>query len=190
MRRGCRRLAGRRLLPLSRAAARCMPSRASSIHTAADRRRDRFLPTYQALQRGRAQACRRSICATCSISSSPSSRRSRVDEVESITEIRKRFVAPGMSLGALGARGARDAGDRHEPHRRQVGLRRGRRGSGALQAARQRRQRQLGDQAGRLGALRRHRGISQQLPRARDQGRAGRQARRGRPAAGLQGRRR
>ena len=48
-------------------------------------------------------------------------RRSPIDEVESITEIRKRFVTPGMSLGALGARGARDADDRHEPHRRQVG---------------------------------------------------------------------
>ena len=70
-----------------------------------------------------------------------------------------------------------------------VRYRRGRRGPGALQAARQRRQRQLGDQADRLGPLRRHRGISQRLPRDRDQGRAGRQARRGRPAARLQGHR-
>ena len=34
-----------------------------------------------------------------------------------------------MSLGALVARGARHAEHRHEPHRREVGLRRGRRGS-------------------------------------------------------------
>ena len=37
--------------------------------------------------------------------------------------------------------------------------------------------------------LRRHRRVSERLPRARDQDRAGRQARRGRPAAGLQGHR-
>ena len=84
-----------------------------------------------------------------------------IDEVESITEIRKRFVTPGMSLGALSPRGARHAQHRHEPDRRQVGLRRGRRGPGALQAAAERRQRQLGDQADRLGPLRRHRRISQ-----------------------------
>ena len=55
-----------------------------------------------------------------------------VDQVEAITEIRKRFVTPGMSLGALSARGARDAGDRDEPDRRQGGVGRGRRGQGAL----------------------------------------------------------
>ena len=36
-------------------------------------------------------------------------RRCRSRRSRSITEIRKRFVTPGMSLGALGARGARDA---------------------------------------------------------------------------------
>jgi glutamate synthase (NADPH/NADH) large chain len=67
-----------------------------------------------------------------------------LDEVESITEIRKRFVTPGMSLGALGPGGARtlniamnrigaksDSGEGGEDPR-------------ALQAAAQRRQRQLG----------------------------------------------
>ena len=52
-------------------------------------------------------------------------------------------------------RGARDAGDRDEPDRRQVQHRRGRRGPGALRARRQRRRAPLGDQAGRLGPLRR-----------------------------------
>ena len=85
------------------------------------------------------------------------------------------------------ARGARDADHRDEPDRRQVGQRRGRRGQGALPAAAQRRQRQLADQAGRLRPLRRHRGVPERLPRARDQDRPGRQARRGRAAAGLQG---
>ena len=39
----------------------------------------------------------------------PTARPMPLDEVESITEIRKRFVTPGISLGALGAGGARDA---------------------------------------------------------------------------------
>jgi glutamate synthase (NADPH/NADH) large chain len=84
-------------------------------------------------------------------------------------------------------RGARDAVDRHEPHRRQVGFRRGRRGSRALPAAAERRQRLLGHQAGRVGPLRRHRRIPEQLPRTRDQGRPGRQAGRRRPASRAQG---
>ena len=54
-------------------------------------------------------------------------------------------------------RGAHDAGDRDEPHRRQVEHRRGRRGGGALQAAAERRLEALGDQAGRLRPVRRHR---------------------------------
>ena len=84
-------------------------------------------------------------------------------------------------------RGARDAHDRHEPDRRQGRLRRGRRGPRALPPAGQRRQRQLGHQAGGLGPVRRHRRVPERGPRARDQGGPGGQARRGRPAAGLQG---
>ncbi len=52
---------------------------------------------------------------------------------------------------------------RDEPHRREVEHGRGRRGSGALQAAPERRQQALRDQAGRLGPLRRH----QRIPRQR-----------------------
>ncbi len=77
---------------------------------------------------------------------------------------------------------------RHEPHRRQVEHRRRRRGSRPLQAAAQRRQHALGDQAGRLGPLRRHDRVSRQLRHDADQDGAGRQARRRRPAARPQGR--
>ena len=97
------------------------------------------------------------------------------------------FVTPGMSLGALGPEahgtlniamnriGAKsDSGEGGEDPAR-------------YQPRRQRRQRELGDQADRLGPLRRDRRVPQQVPRDRDQGGAGRQARRGRPAARLQG---
>ena len=85
-------------------------------------------------------------------------------------------------------RGARDAGDRDEPPRRQVQHRRGRRGRAPLQARRERRPPPLGDQAGRVGSLRRHDQLPRQRRRAADQDGPGRQARRGRPAAGPQGR--
>ena len=62
-------------------------------------------------------------------------------------------------------RGAHHAGARHERHRRQVEHRRGRRGAGPLHAACRRvaQSGALGDQAGRVGAVRRHRRISRQL---------------------------
>ena len=81
------------------------------------------------------------------------------------------------------ARGARDAGDRDEPPRRALEHGRGRRGPGALHARRQRRPAPLGDQAGRLGPLRRDDPLPGQRRRAADQDGPGRQARRGRPAA-------
>ena len=81
------------------------------------------------------------------------------------------------------AGGPRDARRRHEPARRQVEHRRGRRGRGAL-----RRRAPLVDQAGGLGPLRRDRQLPRQRRRAADQGRPGRQAGRGRPAARAQGR--
>ena len=110
-----------------------------------------------------------------------------IDEVEIDHRDPQALRHAGHVARRARARGARDADHRHEPDRRQVGQRRGRRGQGALHAARQRRQRQLADQAGGVGPLRGHGRVSERLPRARDQDRAGRQARRGRPAAGLQG---
>ena len=49
-------------------------------------------------------------------------RRSRSTRSRAITEIRKRFVTPGMSLGALSPEAHETLNDRHEPHRRQVRL--------------------------------------------------------------------
>ena len=85
-------------------------------------------------------------------------------------------------------RGAHHAGRRHEPHRRQLEHRRGRRGVRPLRAAAERRFHALGDQAGRLGPLRRDRRVPGQRRRHPDQDGPGRQARRGRPAARPQGR--
>ena len=87
------------------------------------------------------------------------------------------------------ARGARDARDRDEPDRRQVEHRRGRRGSRPLRARRQRRLAPLRDQAGRVGPLRREHPLPGERRPAADQDGAGREARRGRPAARPQGRR-
>ena len=113
-----------------------------------------------------------------------------VDEVESITEIRKRLVAPGISLGALSP----EAHETLSIAMNRIGAQSDS-GEGGEDPARYKPRANgdnavVGDQADRLGPVRRHRRIPQQLPRDRDQGRAGRQARRGRPAARLQGYRR
>ena len=79
--------------------------------------------------------------------------------------------------------GARDAGGGDEPDRRDVELRRGRRGHPPLHARPQRRRAPLADQAGRLGALRRHRPLPLLRRPDPDQDLPGREARRGRPAA-------
>ena len=87
------------------------------------------------------------------------------------------------------ARGPYDACDCNEPHWRQVEYRRGRRRIRPLQAAPQRRFYAIGDQAGRVGPLRRHGGISRQRRHDANQDGAGREARRRRPTARPQGRR-
>ena len=80
-------------------------------------------------------------------------------------------------------RGARDAGHRDEPARRQVQHRRGRRGRRpALRPGPP-----LGGQAGRQRPVRRDQRVPGQRRRHPDQDGAGRQARRGRPAARQQG---
>ena len=78
--------------------------------------------------------------------------------------------------------GPRDARRGHEPARREVEHRRGRRGPGPLRG-----RAPLVDQAGGLRPLRRDRALPRERRRAPDQGRPGRQAGRGRPAAGPQG---
>ena len=99
----------------------------------------------------------------------------------------RRFKTGAMSLRLDLRRGPRDAGDRDEPDRRQVQHRRGRRGPGALRAAPQRRLEEQRDQAGGVRPLRRHQRVPRQRPRDPDQDGPGRQARRGRPAARVQG---
>ena len=90
-------------------------------------------------------------------------------------------------LRLAGPGSARDAGDRDEPHRRAQQQRRRRRRSGALRRRARRRQPLQRDQADRQRALRRHGRIPQPRAGAADQDRAGREARRRRPAAGPQG---
>ncbi len=84
-------------------------------------------------------------------------------------------------------RGPPDPRHRHEPPRRQVEHRRGRRGRRPLRPRRQRRPPALGDQAGRVGAVRRDLGVPDERRRPPDQDGPGGQARRGRPAARRQG---
>ena len=77
-------------------------------------------------------------------------RRGRAGRVDR-QAVRDRRDVAGVDLDG----GARDAGDRDEPPRRALEHGRGRRGPAALPARRQRRPAPLGDQAGRLWALRR-----------------------------------
>ena len=160
-------------LPLGRRAA-C--ARGPCGPPAAARGRDRFLRRLQEVRRdgvreragGGARPGRFRPERCCGLG-----RRGRIDHRDPQALRHARHVARRAR-----SRGARDAHDRDEPDRREVGQRRGRRGQGPLHAAAQRRQRQLADQAGRLRTVRRHRRVSERLPRARDQDRPGRQARR------------
>ena len=124
--------AGRRLLQAAPRAARRTPSRRELIHTAADGGRDRQLRRPSSAT---PTAVRR-LPPIASARPARLPRRARepipLDEVESITEIRKRFVTPGMSLGALSPEAHETltiAMNRIGAKSRQ---RRGRRGPGAL----------------------------------------------------------
>ncbi len=83
--------------------------------------------------------------------------------------------------------GARDAGDCDEPPRRPIEYRRRRRRCRAVPADGQRRLQAQLDQAGGVGPVRRDQRVPGQRRRAADQDGAGRQAGRGRSAAGPQG---
>ena len=114
-------------------------------------------------------------------------RRVPLDAVEPASEIVRRFVSSAMSLGALSP----------EAHRvLAIGMRRlgaasnsgeGGEDPACVPAGRRRRPRRVGDQAGRLGAVRRHRALPGPGRAARDQDGPGEQARRGRPAPGEEG---
>ncbi len=112
-----------------------------------------------------------------------------LEQVEPASEIVKRFCTGAMSLGSI----SREA---HETLAIAMNRLGGRSNTGEggedpsrFDARRQRRPPPLGDQAGRLGALRRDDPLPRQRRRAADQDGPGRQARRGRPAARAQGRR-
>ena len=105
-----------------------------------------------------------------------------LDEVEPLESILKRFDSAGMSLGALSpeahealAEGMNRIGGRSNS------------GEGGEDPEALRHRQDLQDQADRVRPLRRHRDLPGQRRGAADQDRAGRQARRGRPAAGRQG---
>ena len=111
-----------------------------------------------------------------------------LDEVEPAAEIVKRFSTGAMSLGSISREAHETLARRHEPDRRPLEHGRRRRGSRPLRARPERRLAPLEDQAGRVGPLRRQRALPRERGRAPDQDGAGREARRGRPAAGPQGR--
>jgi glutamate synthase domain-containing protein 2 len=100
-------------------------------------------------------------------------------------EIVKRFTTGAMSLGAL----SREAHETLAIAMNRLGAK-SNTGEGGEDPARfERRLAPLGDQAGRVGPLRRHDPLPRQRRPAPDQDGAGRQARRGRPAPRPQGRR-
>ena len=103
-------------------------------------------------------------------------------------EHRQRFATGAMSFGSI----SREAHTTLAIAMNRIGGKsntgEGGEESRPLQAAAERRHHALGDQAGRLGTLRRHRRVSRQLGHDADQDGAGRQARRRRPVARPQGR--
>ena len=185
-RRQCRAAADRRHLPAAPRAARRMPStttRSICCKSAVASDSFQMYKRYAEMVRKQPPVALRDLLDFRSAGRTPIP----IDEVESITEIRKRLVAPGISLGALSP----EAHETLSIAMNRIGARsdsgEGGEDPAALRAAPERRQRRLRDQADRVRPLRRDGGISQQLPRDRDQGRAGREARRGRPVARLQG---
>ena len=110
-----------------------------------------------------------------------------LDEVEPVEAILKRFATGAMSYGSI----SQEAHETLAIAMNRLGGK-SNTGEGGEDPARYtpRRQRRLApqrDQAGRVGALRRHQRIPRQRRRAADQDGAGGEARRRRPAAGPQG---
>ena len=110
-----------------------------------------------------------------------------IDEVEPVSEIVKRFATGAMSYGSI----SKEAHENLAIAMNRIGGK-SNTGEGGEDAdryvpGRQRRPAALGGQAGGLGPLRRDVGVPRQRRRPADQDGAGRQARRGRPAARPQG---
>ena len=106
-----------------------------------------------------------------------------LDEVEPAKEIVRRFATGAMSLGSISTEAHETLAIAMNRLGGTLEHRRGRGGPAALHARSERRPAPLGDQAGRLGALRRDDPLPRQRRPAADQDGPGRQARRGRPAA-------
>ncbi len=112
-----------------------------------------------------------------------------LDQVEPAKDIVKRFATGAMSFGSI----SREAHTTLAIAMNRIGGKsntgEGGEESDRVQADAERRFDALGDQAGRVGTLRRHHRVSRQLRHDADQDGAGRQARRRRPIARPQGRR-
>ena len=126
---------------------------------------------------------RRRRCATCCSCKRPA-RRSRSTRSSRSRRSCKRFDSAGMSLGALSP----EAHEALAIAMNRLGAR-SNSGEGGEDPARYGTEKRIEDQAGRVRPLRRHAGIPGQRRSAADQDRAGRQARRRRPAARPQGQR-
>ena len=111
-----------------------------------------------------------------------------IDEVEPVTDDPQALHDRRHEPRRPRPGGARDARGGDEPDRRDVELRRGRRGHPPLHPRPERRRAPLADQAGRLGAVRGHRPLPLLRRPDPDQDLPGREAGRGRPAARPQGR--
>ena len=132
------------------------------------------------------RAARSARCAACS-SFKPRRPPVPLDEVEPVEAILKRFATGAMSYGSI----SQEAHETLAIAMNRIGGK-SNTGEGGEDPARYvpRRQRRLAaqrHQAGGLGALRRHQRVPGQRRRPADQDGAGRQARRGRPAARPQG---
>ena len=120
-------------------------------------------------------------------SSRPALRPVPIEEVEPVEAIVRRFKTGAMSYGSI----SQEAHEALAIAMNRLGGK-SNTGEGGEDPARyeledERRLQELRDQAGRVGAVRRHERVPGQRPRAPDQDGPGREARRGRPAAGLQG---
>ncbi len=186
VRRRCDRAARSAASTKRASAAKRTPIRRALIHLLQSAVAKRFLQHLQEIFRRRVGAAA-GIAAPSDGHSREAPRRLPLEEVESITEIRKRFVTPGMSLGALSPEahealniamnriGAKsDSGEGGEDPARFKPKPNGDNPNSAIKQV-------------ASGPLRRDGGISQPMPRTGNQDRARRQARRRRAIARLQG---
>ena len=165
---------------------RAAPVRPRDGLPAAARHPHRPLRHLQAVHRARRRAVRAADDAARPVRASRTASRATpipIDEVEPVSEIVKRFSTGAMSYGSI----SQEAHETLAIAMNRLGGK-SNTGEGGEDADRLLRPRAAQrDQAGRVGPLRRHLGVPHQRRRHPDQDGAGRQARRGRPAARPQG---